>query len=778
MINACTHGFGCAVSEPFVQTRTNHGHSKRKILYQYQKIITMEINLPTEVNITKGKGLVFDGKSQHVQFPSDGFPMGNSARTLAFWVRAVPNMDGKPRYIVNWGDPGSSLSAFGVYARYLNNKYSFCFWSHNGDFEPVATIPDDQWHFVALTYDGTYLYFFLDGELTQMRAIPLDTKPGPAFIGSCKGSTHFFEGVVRDVAVWNHARNQKQIQLDMVPWPRLAGNEDGLVACLPLNEGTGNAFSDIKNAIQGTIDGKATWSKPIAINPDPINEGIWFVIQNKADLDNDTEIPARRKALSASDGPTLWATIPLAGDCDAFLWRAVLQNGKCRLINKKTGMAKALTSYSGKRFTYMTDYGKHKEEQEWIIQQTNPDDWGTNVYTLSNIYVSINEAFSLEGNEARFVVKKEKQPNQAWVLQPMELAIGYHIPTSSPANSPMCQELEMAYGFKVYASNTVREWSVLNGHLIWKNMLNALYNADAINNFSKYTRKELQIISRFDQNSIVAQYPLNMANGQIIWNENWFTRFRGGSAYDPNRSLSSTTASEEMMCRRGTFSTGYHQRDYREFDQAVHEFAHALDYTCGMDGENFPLPHPFGSKKEVIAAAIQAWFNNNAYAGFARTREQQKTGQPEHYKRLAEFFRESNSWMPPRWLRDQPHGRVELKVGETLQVGEWIYSTPPYGPSGSYAVLMDDGNFVVCSNDGNILKWGSHNTLGVPLNQIKTLNMENGILHMKDASGNSVYFSDNPASPGARLVVAEPLPDKPNSWIRIVDSEGSLIWNP
>lgn len=737
----------------------------------------MDNNQPTVVNDKKGKGLVFDGKSQFIQFQVKGFPFGNSARTIEFWVRAKSNTDGKQHYIFSAGKKEGTGSTFGVCARYRNSQNYLDFWSHDNDIDSIATFPDDQWHFVALSYDGSTLRFFLNGELKLAKKLSLDTKPGPVFIGNRDGFEDFFEGAVRDIAIWDHARNQKQIQMDMVPWPRLSENENGLVAYLPLNEGKGNTFSDIKNAINGTIDNKATWSRPIAVNPDPINEGIWFVIQNKADLDTDTEMTVRRKALFVSGERIHWGAIPPTGDYDAFLWRTVLRNGKYRLINKKLGMTKALNSYSGKRYTYMADYGVYKG-QEWIIQQTDPDNWGTNVYTLSNIYVSTDEALSLEGNEVRFVAKKEGRPNQAWVMQPMELAIGYHIPVSDPANSPMRQELEMAYGFKVYASNTVREWSVLNGHLIWKNMLNALYDS-AIKRLesSAYTRREVQIISRFDQNSIVAQYPLNMANGQIIWNEHWFTKYRGGSGNDTDRSLSSTTASEEMMCRRGTFSAGYHERSYREFDQVVHEFAHALDYTCGMESDSFPLPHPFGSKKEVIAAAIQAWFNNNAYDGFARTRIQQKTGQPEHYKRLAECFRESNSWMPPRWLRDQPDGRVELKDGETLQMGEWIYSTPPYGPNGSYAVLQGDGNFIVCTNDGNILKWGSHNTLRVPLNKASTLKMENGILHMKDASGNSVYSSSNAASPGARLVIAEPLPDKPDSWIRIMDSEGRLVWN-
>lgn len=77
-----------------------------------------------------------------------------------------------------------------------------------------------------------------------------------------------------------------------------------------------------------------------------------------------------------------------------------------------------------------------------------------------------------------------------------------------------------------------------------------------------------------------------------------------------------------------------------------------------------------------------------------------------------------------------------------------------------------------------MFKWGSYNNLNVPLSQVKSLTMENGILRMKDAECNNVYSSDNNANPSACLIIAEPLPGKPNSWMRIVDGGGGTIWTP
>jgi hypothetical protein len=731
----------------------------------------------SEVYAQKGKGLVFNGIDQFVQFPATRFPTGASARTLEFWMKTVPGEEGIQHSILNYGDASGKGSVFGVYGNYDNGKYYLGFWGQDESFERVTEIPDSDWHFVALTYDGTSLGFYLDGALRLMKPLSLSTNSGPVYLGRRKNDPNFFKGAVRDITIWGSARSQGQIQTDMVPWPTISGKERSLVAHLPLNEGGGNTFSSLNGAISGMINGKATWSKPIANNPDPIDEGIWFVIQNKADVDADTSIPPRRMAMKAVGNQITWSAIPIRGDYDAFLWRVLQMGSHKYLINKEQGMDKAMDS--GKQYATMQSFGNYSG-QHWVITQANLEKWGTNVYTLTNNFVAQSAALSLEGSEIRFVSREASNANQGWVLQPMEAALGYHIPVSRSAHGPLSQELRMNYNFKVYASNTVAEWSVLNGHLIWKNMLNSVHNPDAIAqlNGQRFTRKELQIISRFDQNTIVAQYPLNTSRNQIIFDEEWFTNYRGGSGNDPQRQLSSTTITQEMMCRKGTFSRGYKDRAEREFHQTVHEFAHALDMICGMNGSGFPDPTLGGSRREAIAAAVQGWFNNNGYASFASTRARQKTEQPAHFNHLKTFYLESNSWMPPRWLRDQPNGRVQLNNGDVLEEGEWIYSTTPYNPNGTYASLQEDGNFVVRSNENNGFRWGTYNMLNVPLHQVKSLTMENGVLRMKDAGGNNVYSSSNSTNPSARLVIAEPLPGKPNSWMRIVDGSGRVVWTP
>ncbi len=742
-------------------------------------IVLLSVLSPTTtLQAQTGKGLVFNGIDQFVEFPASGFPVGASARTIECWVKNIPVADSAPHFIFSYGNAGAKGRLFGVYGVQTEHTYRLGFSGHEEDLDAAVEIADDGWHFLAITYDGRRLSFYLDGELKADKVLVLNTDSGPVSIGKSSEAANFFKGGIRDLTVWSTSRNQGQIQKDMVQWPTISGKEQDLVAHFPMNEGNGNTFSSKNGKITCKLNGRATWSKPIPDDPDPINEGVWFVIQNKADLDLDTDILARRMAIRVNGHSVAWSAIPLTGDYDAFLWRVITRHGRNYLVNKKAGMTKAMDS--NKERPSVQNIGNYSG-QHWNIRQANAESWGTNVYTLSNNFAGPNHNLSLEGNDVRFASKNASNTRQAWIMQPMELALGYHLPVSSAGNGPMTQVLEMDYGFKVYASNTVKEWSILNGHLIWKNMLNAIHNTAAIAglNSKGFTRKELQIISRFDQNTFVAEYPRNFAKGQLIFDEQWYTNYRGGSGNDPRRQLSSTTVTEEMMCRRGTFSRGYNDRSVREFDQIVHEFGHALDKICGMNGGNFPNPTLGGSRTEGIAAAVQVWFNNNnSYRIFARNRAEQRTAQPAHFNRLKTFFREGNSWAPPRWLRNQGSGRVALNNGEVLQASEWIYATTPYGPAGAYAALQPDGNFVVYSNNTRGFKWGSYNALNIPLKRIKTITMENGVLRMKDGSGNNVYSSTNSPTQNAQFVIAAPLPGKPNSWMRIVDRAGNLIWAP
>ena len=74
-----------------------------------------------------------------------------------------------------------------------------------------------------------------------------------------KGTELFFEGQLADIRIWQGVRTPQEIQ-DCLNC-RLTGNESGLMAYWPLNEGEGTTITDkTGNGNDGTISG-AAWEQ-------------------------------------------------------------------------------------------------------------------------------------------------------------------------------------------------------------------------------------------------------------------------------------------------------------------------------------------------------------------------------------------------------------------------------------------------------------------------------------------------------------------------------------
>lgn len=101
--------------------------------------------------------------------------------------------------------------------------------------------------FLAGTYDGTIMKFYVNGELAGEKVVKNfavnATYPLRIGAGATEGNqTHFFPGQITDVRVWNIASSQKEIQNQMNY--RQLGSEACLAGYWPLNEGAGGAIKD------------------------------------------------------------------------------------------------------------------------------------------------------------------------------------------------------------------------------------------------------------------------------------------------------------------------------------------------------------------------------------------------------------------------------------------------------------------------------------------------------------------------------------------------------
>ncbi len=577
-------------------------------------------------------------------------PSGSAPRTIEFWMKSDLRKGAKDNHesIIEFGEQAHNGSAFGIFTQVVNGKTQLSFWGHNADKGNIAEIPDDQWHFVAITYSEPNIQCYIDGELKSTNSIVtavggkrLNTKIGKCYIGGFPGRGWYYKGAVDNITVWNTVRSAEQIKQDMIPYPCRKIGDANLVAHFKLNESTGNSFNDLSFRITGNLVRGNLWTKAIALDPSPISEGIWFVIQNKSDVDTDLATPARRRALrtNGTATPTM-AQIPLTGNYDEFLWRAIALGGdRYKVVNKKLGMTRALDC--SQTNPTIGAYGNYSG-QSWSLSQANVATMGTNVYTMTNLFITNSKALSFVNNQVIVTAKNGSDTKQAWVFQPIGLVAGFHIPKTDDANCPTTKQLN-AGAIKVYGTNTASDWAMLNTQLIIGNMVNALeVSTSGLNN------QRIYIITRYDYNpDFISQYPL------VGIPSAWIGDTRGGQ--HPGHNL--TMVTEEMMCRNGVYSRRNNNPPdnvYREFDQVVHEFGHTIDAFCQQNGANTPGDCLSSRPKECYAASVQAWFNNNFSYGLPcqKNRANLLSNQRASYDYIDRAFKAQNTWMPPRILRE------------------------------------------------------------------------------------------------------------------------------
>jgi len=713
------------------------------------------------------QAVYFAGKNQCLSFSGAEVPSGNSKRTVEFWMRSSLRTDAFQNHgsIIELGTQGENGSTFGIFSEVKDNKTYLSLWAHNAGERWMFALPDDEWHFIAATYDGYTFVCYLDGIVKYQKEIRLNTQSGTCYIGGKPERDWYFKGSIRSVSIWNTVRTQAQVQSDMVPYfgteaPHiLKATEPGLVYHFPLNEGTGTTFSALGERITGTFVNNPEWTTPIASNPSPIDDGIWFFIQNKADVDTDTELVPRRLAMSVnSDNQVVMAPIPFnyTEDYDAWLWRTLPINGnpnRVKLINKKLGTAYAMDcSLTNPTIGAIGAY----TGQEWALTQANLANYGTNVYTMYNNYIT--EAKALAYNERGISVqsKTANTTNQAWVFQPVKLSLKYHIPGQALDQYPTSKKLTSSYGVDYYATYTCSDWSILNTHLINNNQMNALkVSRDGLRG------QRLYVISRYDYSADdISTYP------KVGIPAAWIGATRGGE--HPGHNL--TMVTEEMMCRRGVFSRIVNARPdigYREFDQVVHEFGHTIDVFTHQNGGNTPSC-ALGDPKECYAASIQAWFNSNySYPSLPRTRSIMKSNFLPLYNYVGRAFNESNTWLPARFVHQRIAPHV-ITSGTTIRAND-VYSYSSFNTA--YVLrLQKDGNMVISQNGG--FRWGSFNNLNVPLT-VASMTFANGYLIFNDAEGNEVAKKGTPLSAKSSLIIRS---TSSGPQLQVLDVGGTVRW--
>jgi len=195
--------------------------------------------------------LVFDGDEDYIvmYIPEWETPVFS----VELWAKASQKQVNYASLINSCDDPPFSNS---FQIDVMNGYYRF----YHSDVQVRMGKVQLEWQHLAITYDGNEVKTYLNGQLQYSKAIAsMPTIFKNYTLGRSRSADKYFCGELSDVRLWDRALTAEEIQAAMDR--RLVGNEDGLVAYWPLDEGTGETIGDRTGKIEpGTIHG-ATWQQ-------------------------------------------------------------------------------------------------------------------------------------------------------------------------------------------------------------------------------------------------------------------------------------------------------------------------------------------------------------------------------------------------------------------------------------------------------------------------------------------------------------------------------------
>lgn len=164
--------------------------------------------------VTAERSIYFNGQSDYIDM-QDKLDLNPSGFTISAWIK--PN--------INQSEPVSILSK-----RYRNfeegydltlteNKLGF-YWKNPISQSLISntTIPNEEWHHVAITYDGSVASLYIDGVLdnTVSGTAPIDTKAS-FLIAAAAGEApiQHFKGQIDEVRIWKKYLDEVQLRFIM-----------------------------------------------------------------------------------------------------------------------------------------------------------------------------------------------------------------------------------------------------------------------------------------------------------------------------------------------------------------------------------------------------------------------------------------------------------------------------------------------------------------------------------------------------------------------------------
>jgi len=168
----------------------------------------------------------FDGSTQYLTASDTGLPSGNSPWTVEAWVK-VSSFDpvpiGQNPHIFMWGGRAASyeLMEISIGTNAVSGYAGTIAWGSNGEnHNSTGAIAAGAWQYVAVTYDGTTVHFYINGDDAGGSFVPTHTPnltlTGTGYVGALSASADtpvvgFMNGSLDQVKVSSVAKSATDI---------------------------------------------------------------------------------------------------------------------------------------------------------------------------------------------------------------------------------------------------------------------------------------------------------------------------------------------------------------------------------------------------------------------------------------------------------------------------------------------------------------------------------------------------------------------------------------
>ncbi len=162
-----------------------------------------------------GQAFDFSGTNDYLQVATPvGLPVGATPRTMMLWFKTPNSWTDTYPLMMQYGGTSPSTK-FGLMAVDVGGRKLY-FWGENNDLVGNTVLQPNTWYHGAVTYDGSTVKLYLNGQPETSQAKSLNTFSGSDFTlgryGSNSAITGEWNGLIDEAVIFSRELSQAEIQ--------------------------------------------------------------------------------------------------------------------------------------------------------------------------------------------------------------------------------------------------------------------------------------------------------------------------------------------------------------------------------------------------------------------------------------------------------------------------------------------------------------------------------------------------------------------------------------